>query len=190
MIMSKDKLDNIFKHLENDFDIEVPSSGHKARFLDKLNNQNNEGTKVIKLRTNIWKPVIGIAASIVLLISVSIGLNQKEGVVDLASVSPEMAQTQDFFTASINEELRKLKEESSPEVQVLIQDALKRIQLLEKNYESLKIDLKDSGEDNRVIYAMISNFQNRIDILQSTLEQIEIVKQLKNSSNEISELNI
>ena len=188
--MSKDNLDNLFKSLEGNFDVEVPKSGHEARFLDKLKSQNHESNGVVKLRSNIWKPLFGIAASIVLLISIFIGFNQKEEAVDLASVSPEMAKTQDFFTASINEELKKLEEESSPEVQVLIQDALKRIKLLEKDYDSLKIDLKDSGEDNRVIYAMISNFQNRIDNLQNTLEQIEIVKQLKNSSNEMSELNI
>ncbi|WP_298537318.1 hypothetical protein [uncultured Algibacter sp.] len=188
--MSKDNLDNIFKSLENNFDIEVPNNGHEARFLDKLNNQNNELAKVVKLKRTPWKPLIGIAASIALLISVFIGFNQHENVMDLANVSPEMAETQDFFTTSIDEELKKLKKESSPEVQVLIQDALKRIKLLEKDYETLKVDLKNSGEDNRVIYAMISNFQNRIDILQNTLEQVNIVKQLKNTSNEISESTI
>ena len=134
--------------------------------------------------------MFGIAASIVLLVTVFVGINKQEDVLDLASVSPEMAETQDFFTTSIDEELRKLQQESSPEVQILIQDALKRIKFLEKDYESLKIDLKNSGEDNRVIYAMISNFQNRIDILQNTLEQINTVKQLKNTSNEISESTI
>lgn len=188
--MSKDNLDKIFKSLENSFDTEAPNQGHQARFLDKLNSKNQEQTKIVKLKTNIWKPIIGIAASIVLLISISVGFNKKDNVSDLASVSPEMAQTQDFFTDSINEELKKLEEESSPEVQVLIKDALKRIKLLEKDYESLMVDLKDSGEDNRVIYAMISNFQNRIDILQNTLEQINIVKQLKNSSNQISKSTI
>ncbi|GGZ86953.1 hypothetical protein [Algibacter mikhailovii] len=188
--MSKDSLDNIFKSLEHDFDIEVPKSGHEMRFQDKLNNQNNKQTKVIRLNTTIWKSFLGIAASIVLLITLFIGINQQEEVIDLASVSPEMAKTQDFFTASIDEELKKLQKESSPEVQIIIQDALKRIKLLENDYESLKIDLKNSGEDNRVIYAMISNFQNRIDILQNTLEQINIVKQLNNSSNEIPESTI
>ena len=33
---------------------------------------------------------------------------------------------------------------------------------------------------------MISNFQNRINILQNTLEQIENVKQLNNTTNEKS----
>ena len=55
---------------------------------------------------------------------------------------------------------------------------------LENEYESLITDLSESGNDQRVIYAMISNFQNRIEILQNTLQQIEIVKQLKNSKNE------
>ena len=46
------------------------------------------------------------------------------------------------------------------------------------------MDLNESGDDHRVIYAMISNFQNRINILQNTINQIKIIKQLKNQSNE------
>ena len=53
-----------------------------------------------------------------------------------------------------------------------------------KLYEKLKLDLTSSGEDKRVIYAMITNFQNRIDLLENVLEQIEEIKQLKNSNNE------
>jgi septal ring factor EnvC (AmiA/AmiB activator) len=102
---------------------------------------------------------------------------------DLANVSPKMAETQDFFLVSINEELSKLQEEKSPETQQLIQDAMNRIKVLEKEYESLKEDLTESGDDSRVIYAMISNFQNRIDILKNTLEHIHIIKQFKNQSH-------
>ena len=95
-------------------------------------------------------------------------------------------ETQNFFTSAINEELNKLKEEASPIAQNLINDALKQIKILENDYTKLKVDLTNSGDDNRVIYAMISNFQNRIDILKNTLNQIEIVKQLKNSSHDTS----
>ena len=66
----------------------------------------------------------------------------------------------------------------------IINDALKQIQLLEKEYQNLKTDLTESGKDQRVIYAMISNFQNRIDILNTVLEQIENVKQFNSVSNE------
>lgn len=188
--MSNNNIDDLLKKPGNNFDVETPSINHEARFLEKLKQQNNPALKTVHSRSNFWKPFLGIAASLVVLISIFMGTQHNEETLDLASVSPKMAQTQDFFTASINEELKKLQEASAPEVQSIIQDALLRIKNLEKNYENLKTDLKESGEDNRVIYAMISNFQNRIDILQNTLEQINTIKKLNNSSSDISESNI
>ena len=104
----------------------------------------------------------------------------------MASVSPEMQKTQDFFTLSINEELKKLNAEKSPETDALIKDALKQLAGLESEYEKLKTDLLESGKDQRVVYAMIANFQSRIDILNTVLEQIESLKELKNNSHENS----
>ena len=48
----------------------------------------------------------------------------------------------------------------------------------------LKDDLIDSGKDNRVIHAMIQNFQQRIDLLNNVLTQIENIKTLKNQNHE------
>lgn len=184
--MNKDNLDELFVRLENNFDLENPSTNHKTRFLEKLNNQ--KGIKLVhvnKQKRSLLKPMMGIAASVVLLISLFI-FSQKESVDrDLASVSPEMAKTQDFFMVSINDELHKLQEASSPETKKIIEDALSRIKVLEKDYESLKYDLNESGDDNRVIYAMISNFQNRIDILQNTLDQINTIKKISEESSSI-----
>ena len=44
-----------------------------------------------------------------------------------------------------------------------------QMKVWEENYEQLKLDLEASGKDERVIYAMISNFQDRIDLLQNVL---------------------
>jgi hypothetical protein len=177
-----DNLEKLFNDLENNFDIENPKSGHEARFLEKLNTQDN---KVVKLNSkrNFWKPFIGIAASITLLFSLFIGNSQSNEPRDLASISPEMEQTQTFFTNAIQEELSKLENETSEEAQAIITDALSRIENLESQYKKLQLDLEESGDDKRVIYAMISNFQNRIDLLQNVLQQIEDVKQLKNLTN-------
>ncbi|WP_248723124.1 hypothetical protein [Seonamhaeicola sp. ML3] len=183
--MSKDNIDTLFKRLENEFDIEQPSTNHTERFLDKLNNKQSSITlkREIKKQRSFWKPFLSIAASILLLVTFTVNL-KAENERDLASVSPKMAETQDFFLVSINEELDKLKDEQSPETKKLIQDAMKRIEVLENEYESLKTDLIESGDDNRVIYAMISNFQNRIDVLKNTLEQVNIIKEFKNQSHE------
>ncbi len=181
--MSKDNLDKLFQNLENEFDIEVPNLNHQQRFLDKLNKQDKFAISTITKR-RYWKPFLSIAASVVLLVALFFGTQQEVSAKDLASVSPEMAQTQNFFTSAISNELAKLESESTPETEILVQDALKQIETLEANYELLKQDLSDSGDDSRVIYAMISNFQNRIDLLQNVLQKIEEIKQLKQIRNE------
>ena len=183
--MDKNTLDDLFKNLENDFDIETPDAGHESRFLEKLN-KGKTPIKITRSKKTIWRPFIGIAASILLLLTLVIGTQRGDESRDLASVSPKMEETQHFFNLTINEELNKLKAAASPETKNLIEDALKQIEILENDYTKLKTDLTQSNDDNRVIYAMISNFQNRINILQNTLNQIETVKQLKIASHETS----
>ena len=51
-------------------------------------------------------------------------------------------------------------------------------------YQKLKKDLVDSGEDKRVIYAMVTNFQQRTALLQNVLETIENIQKLKEQDNE------
>lgn len=186
--MNKDSIGKLFKRLENDFDIEAPSIKHNQRFIDKLNkNGALQPAKANKQRRRLLKPLIGVAASFALLFTLFIGSQQNESSSnDLASVSPKMAQTQDFFATTIAEELSKIEKETSPETKALIDDTMQRMKILETEYESLKVDLAESGEDNRVIYAMISNFQNRIDLLQNALEQINNIKQIKTLKNETS----
>ena len=59
-----------------------------------------------------------------------------------------------------------------------------QLNVLEKDYQKLKKDLVDSGEDKRVIYAMVTNFQQRTALLQNVLETIENIQQLKEQDNE------
>ena len=99
--MSKDSLEHLFKNLEGQFDIETPNNGHEARFLEKLNALENTKTIVQKDSKTYWKPLLAVAASIALIISISFGVQAKEQPKDLASVSPEMAETQQFFTNAI-----------------------------------------------------------------------------------------
>ncbi|MGC1631406.1 MAG: hypothetical protein WA749_04755 [Gelidibacter sp.] len=175
--MKEDNLDRLFKNLDNDLDIEMPEDGHEHRFLDKLTSNRNVSDK--KIKRTFYKPFLAIAASIIICFGLFFFLQNKPQENGLASVSPELSQTQDFFTAAITSELNKIRVERSPENELLISDALKQMELLEKNYERLKIDLIDSGNDKRVIYAMISNFQSRIDLLENVLKTIEDIKRLK-----------
>ncbi len=173
-------MDNLFGRLENEFDVDMPNSGHQNRFLEKLKQQNTIAENTIQQKSNYWKPFLAVAASIVLCFSIFTFMQQQEPEInDLASVSPELSRTQDFFTLAIQNELATLETERSPETEELINDALKQLIVLETDYEKLKKDLTQSGDDQRVVYAMISNFQNRIDVLEHVMKNIEEVKQFK-----------
>jgi hypothetical protein len=103
---------------------------------------------------------------------------------DLASISPELSQTQSFFTTAIAQELATLEAQRSPETEAIIYDVERKLKVLEEDYKTLKVDLTESGNDKRVVYAMIANFQNRIDLLQTVLEHIEDTKKIKQNQNE------
>lgn len=182
--MERDNIQKLFENLNGEFDVEIPNIGHEQRFLAKLKGDASKSVQLKYTKSNFWKPLLAVAASVILCVSILTVFQKNSEVYDLANVSPELSKTQEFFTTAINQELASLNNERNPETESIINDALKRIDLLEKEYEKLKIDLTESGEDKRVIYAMISNFQNRIDLLQNVMKQIEEVKQLNTNYNE------
>lgn len=176
----KDTLDQLFERLEGTFDIETTPVNHEKRFLAKL-----EATETTHTVSRTWWKPLSIAASVVLLICAGLFLqNKEEESTGLASVSPELEKTQSFFTSVINEELQTLKSFENQENRAIIKDAIGRLEALEVEYDSLKIDLVESGNDKRVIAAMIANFQNRIQLLEQVIENIEEIKTLKANSNE------
>ncbi len=182
--MENKDFDDLFEGLN--FDIENPHTGHRERFFKKLEEKKTETGKKGKVRM-LWGPILGIAASFLLaffLLGEFIGPMASSGTSDLASISPEMKQTQEFYTGMIEKELNSLNAEKTPETEAIIDDALAQMEKLEKEYEELRKDLIDSGKDNRVIHAMIQNFQKRIDLLSNVLTQIENIKTLKNQNHE------
>lgn len=176
----KDNLDNIFKNLEGKFDIEEPTIGHFNRFEARLNQPKTSNKK------NNFKlfSFIAVAASVVLLFGIWLGTSFSNKGMELANVSNEMAETQSYFVSTIQKELSLIEDQRNSTTEQLINDALDQLKILEQQYNLLTLELKESTEDKRIIYAMISNFQQRIDILQSVLNQIEKVKQLKTKKNE------
>lgn len=176
--MKNDKMDEFFRNNQDDFDVEIPMEGHEDRFLEKLKAQKPDVKDKRKSRI-LYRSALAIAATFIIALGLFTVFQKEPQNNDLANVSPELSKTQDFFTTAISFELNKLNNQRSPETEALVTDALKQMQQLEKQYEILKLDLKESGQDQRVIFAMISNFQNRIDVLESVLTTIEKMKYLK-----------
>jgi septal ring factor EnvC (AmiA/AmiB activator) len=106
----------------------------------------------------------------------------------LADVSPKMEEAETFFISTIQQELKAVEKLRSTETERVIEDALNQIEGLEDKYKELISELNHSNSDRRVVYAMISNYQNRIEILQNVLKQIDQINNSKENKNEESYL--
>ena len=169
------KLDQLFEKYENEWDVEILEASHEKRFLKKLKPEKSNWKRFVS---------IGIAASIIIMLGLSIFNTTPKKMEDLRFASQETKQTDSIFTILIQNELKKIKEKKSPENEKIISDALKQMKSLDSDYEKIKHELEVNGESKPIIFAMISNLQTRISFLQSVLQHIEESEKLKKLSDE------
>jgi len=171
MKMDNEKLDQLFENLENQWDVQELDSEHLTRFSQKLN---------LKKRKKNYSFFYAIAASVVVMLGISLFYTNTEKPNELKFASKETRQTDSIFTVLIRNELEKINEKKSPENEKIINDALKQMKSLDSDYEKILHELEVNGESKPIIYAMISNLQTRISFLQTVLHQIEESEKLKN----------
>lgn len=175
MKKENDNLDQLFEKFENQWDVQEMNSDHQLDFLNKLNNK--------KRPKKNYYAVLRIAASIVLLLGISVFYNNEEPK-EYKFASKETKRTDSIFNILIDNELVKLKEKSSPENEQIIKDALKQMKVFDTDYQKIINELEKNGENKQIIYAMISNLQTRISFLQTVLQRIEENENLKNTTHE------
>ena len=177
-----DNLENKFRKLANQFDIEEPKIGHFDRFEARLAGKSEK--KATQWNPHTWK-WLSVAASVLLLVGFWFGSYTTTGGMELAEISPEMEETQSFFMASIQKEVESINLQRDDSNSKIIDDAFAQLKTLEQNYIELTMALKDTGEDKRIIYAMINNFQQRIEVLQNLLERLEEIKSISSQLNAV-----
>ncbi|NAS12076.1 DUF3379 domain-containing protein [Poritiphilus flavus] len=182
--MKEEQLDELFKKLQGSFDVEEPASGHRDRFLDKLSSSQGV-VSLQKKKTSWWRP-LSIAASFALLCVLGITyFNSSPSLEEqLAEISPEVSQTQFYFASLIEEQVKVLESESSPETKKLIDDTMIQLQKLEEDYKVLEQEILNGGNSKLILSAMITNFQTRIDLLQEVMNKIDTIKNLKLDDDE------
>lgn len=171
----KQDLENLFARFNGEWDTEEPANGHEDRFLNRL-----EGKK--KKKGLLLRLAMPTAAAILIFFGIwtiykpDAGTNTGAAV---AKLSPKVQETQMYFAGIIQKELAKVEKENSPETQMLVKDALLRMDALEKDYEKLTKEMLAKGENKLIIHAMITNLQTRISFLEDVLTKIENIKKLK-----------
>ena len=170
-----EKLDQLFENLENQWDIQELDALHYDRFSKKL---------ALKKRKRNFGFFYAVAASVVVLLGITMFYPKADSPKELKFASKETKQTDSIFTVMIEHQLDQIKAKKSPENEKIINDALQQMKSLDSDYEKIKHELEVNGECKPIIYAMISNLQMRISFLQNVLQQIEKTEKLKDLKNE------
>ncbi|WP_338410858.1 hypothetical protein [uncultured Flavobacterium sp.] len=170
----KNNIDQIFKNHLN-WDLDEPNSGHKNRFLLKLKTQKPKKNK------QLW---ISLSIAAALIFGFGIMFFNTFNLDSEVELSLQVQQNQDYFSSVINSELKNLKKNKNPQTIIIIEDALKEMEVLEKDYEDLKKEVEKNGENKQIIFAMITNMQTRISFIKNVFIQVEQINKIKTNKHE------
>lgn len=161
------------------FDEKEPLEGHFDRFRQKL--------EARKYSRKIHPFIVAAAAAIAgLVLTGTMGLlynnsnwkpNNQNGI-SLSVVSPELKEVEDYYQSQIDSkynQIKSLNEVSSPEIATEVNKAITDMDL---GYKTLKKDLSDSPKRERIVSAMIQQYQLKIEMLDQILNTLQGLKQL------------
>ena len=89
----------------------------------------------------------------------------------LGDVSPELKKVEDFYLASINMQLSKIK--LTPENKELFDGYLNKLDELNKEYQRLNQELTDEVPNALTVDALINNLKLRLNLLVRLQDQIK-----------------
>lgn len=162
---------------------ETMPENHELRFIKKL----DEALPETKTKNTGW---LRIAASIVLIMGLSfsaykiinspqpqpINTNNvaKTPTIEtktLGDISPGLKKVEDYYLASINLELSKIK--YTPDTKDLFDGYIEQLGELDKEYKKLSEELTESGPTELTINALIDNLKLRLNLLYRLKSQLK-----------------
>lgn len=163
---------------------------HEARFLEKLEMALPEAAQ--KSSQFSW---LKIAASVVVLVGLSFGAytfmtsnsdtvaevaTTEEKVEGLGKVSPDLKKVEDYYLASINLELSKMK--PTAKTKAVFDGYLEQLEELNQEYKRLSLELNDNTSE-LTITALIDNLRFRLNLLYRLKDQLQTLS----TSDELAE---
>lgn len=173
----KDQLKQQFdNHGEHD-EFELPE-GHYERFMDKLSESEKKASPVWK-----WRLAAGFALLLGLGIGISVMYFDQPGNVIVADnpKSPvkkrEIVDPQGdmdyYFSKKVNMKVNELKLYAEHADSAVINESLRELEVLEEEYDELKLKLKQYDGDKQILKAMARNYRTRLKLLDLLLTRLE-----------------
>jgi len=177
-----ESLKKYIRHNRDSFDEKEPLEGHFDRFRQKME------TRKPTRKVNLF--MVGAAAAIAGLIltgSLSLIYNNSslssynKSELSLSSLSPELKEVENYYQSQINDrysQINTLKDKSSPEVKAEINKTFNDMDL---GYYLLKKDLSKSPKQERIVSAIIEQYQTRIEMLDQILRTLQSISKINSN---------
>jgi hypothetical protein len=174
-----ERLKKYIRKNRDSFDEKEPLEGHFDRFRYKLE------TRKPARKVNLF--MVAAAAAIAgLILTGTLGIlynnsslnrfNFKE--LSLSVISPELKEVENYYLGQINtryDQIKSLKKNVSPEVESEVNKAIVDMDL---GYYLLKKDLSKSPKQERIVSAMIQQYQIRVEMLDQILKSLQNINQV------------
>lgn len=181
----KDKLEDFIDKSRVDFDNIEPRSG----LWDNIENQLENNLEVRRNSNYQW--LISVAASVALILAVIWVFRDNPNVDEQIAVDvvgqeenarEELVEVERYYAGLIDQkkaDIRLIVNNSKTMDSQILQD----LDDLDQLYFDLKKDLNKSGNNDRVINAMIQNLQLRVEILNRQLMILEQISKYEEDEN-------
>jgi len=172
-------LKDLFKNQPEDQTVKM-SEGHEARFLEKLNEALPQDKKPNHFG------FLNIAASVIVLLGLSYGafkyfepinplvpveVVKTNEIKTMGDISPDLKKVEDYYLASINLELSKVK--LTPNNKELVDGYIERLKELNEEYDNLTKELNENGPTEETLDALISNLKFRLNLVMRLKEKLQ-----------------
>jgi hypothetical protein len=182
-MMNKDNLEKFIIERRDAFDDKEPPVMAWQKIQKELRKDNK-----VPRRISLWN-LTRIAAAVVFLIGFGIVIGRQSSMSSEVAVVeenfPEFLEAKSYYETEVDEKLAQL---ASYNYDASIQEDMSQ---LDSFMEELRTALEEApkGSEERIINAMISNYQTKLDILERVLEAAKSNNQLKEKSKD-DEVNI
>lgn len=154
------------------------SQGHEDRFLKRLESE------LPKDKPRSGFNLFSIAASVIVLLGLAYGaftmfpdtkldtdMSNGTPLKSLGDVSPDLKKVEDYYLASINLELSRLK--LTTENKDLVDGYMLRLKELNDEYDNLTLEWNKNGLNEKTLNALIDNLKFRLNLITRLKDQLQ-----------------
>ena len=168
--MNWNEIENLINNFRDRFEADEPYPGHLASFEAKLK-QRSPKTYFFRNK-NSWARIAASISILVITACVSYLIyDRSQPNKNITQTTSELNETEMYYTKQIRkgmDQIRSLKISDQKQKTAIISD----LSNMDKNYEQLKSDLKNNPDDERLIHAIVTHYQVKLEAIDQVINSI------------------